>query len=115
SKGGNMIASFILAFALVPLVLAQSPAGDIHVDAQRQGNTITLVVDMSMDATPNQVWDVLTDYGHMAEFLSTITASKVIAHRDNVLTVAQQGKSGVGLLSVAFSSVREVTLTPFHD
>src|SRR5438105_13289794 len=84
SKRGNMIASFILAFALVPLVLAQSPAGDIHVDAQRQGNTITLVVDMSMDATPNQVWDVLTDYGHMAEFLSTITARTVIAHHDNV-------------------------------
>ena len=54
---------------------AAAPASDIAVVVRKEGTTIFVDVDCPVDAPWPVVWDVLTDYDHMAEFISNVSVS----------------------------------------
>ena len=72
-------------------------------------------VDLAVRASRDEVWSVLTDYDHMAEFVANLESSAVISRTDNALDVIQKGKARYGLLSFPFESVRHVVLTPSRE
>ncbi len=80
-----------------------------------QGEVVHVDVELLIPATVKEVWDVMTDFEHLPQFISNITSSKVIARKGNVVRVAQQGKTSFGPLSFEFQSERELTLNPIDS
>jgi hypothetical protein len=106
---------FALCLGLVSSVFAATaPDDDIDIKVNIEGELISTDVTFLIDAKPREVWGVLTDFDHMASFVSNLTSSKVLARGANLITVEQKGKASAGLLSFAFDSVREIQLTPFE-
>ena len=109
-------ASLALAVALVAWPPADAGAAadtsDIVVHARKDGATITVEVDCPVDAPRAVAWDVLTDYDHMAKFVSNLEVSAVRMRMGDRLQVHQKGKASRGPLTFPFESVREIELVP---
>lgn len=82
---------------------------------QKRGDSVVIDVDMPVAATPAVAWAVMTDYEHMASFLSNLTSSKVVERRGEVLHVAQSGRTKVAFMTFSFAAVRAVALSPLHE
>ncbi len=94
---------------------AASPADDIAVNVDRDGNTFTVSLDMVVAASPDETWEVLTDFDRMAQILSNVDASKVVTRDGNLIRVSQQSHASVGLLKLSLKNLREVELTPNRE
>ena len=53
-----------------------------------------------------EAWQVMTDYDHMAKFVSNLDESKVMSRTGDTLTVFQKGTAKRGILTFAFENVR---------
>lgn len=95
-----------------PCAWSFTPNEDIVVKVRRDGSTVEVDVDCPVDAPWRIVWEVLTDYAHMARFLSNIEHSSVEESVGNTLHVRQRGKASRGPLTVTFDLLREVKLVP---
>jgi carbon monoxide dehydrogenase subunit G len=88
---------------------------DILVHVEKDGPSVAVDVDCPVDAPRSVVWEVLTDYDRMAQFISNLEQSSVEARVDNVLRVRQKGKASRGPLTLTFENVREVELVPYRE
>jgi polyketide cyclase/dehydrase/lipid transport protein len=105
-----------VAPAIGPAAAAPTDTGaDIDVRASKDGEFVVVDVDMTVRASQHEVWNVLTDYDHMADFVGNLQASAVIARTGNTVDVMQKGTARYGLLSFPFESVRRVRLTPQRE
>jgi hypothetical protein len=117
------LAALCVAAAVPPITAAAaklpaapaSPDQDISVRVQKAGPEIVVDVDCPVSAPVPIVWDVLTDYDHMATYISNLQFSGIQHRADNVLTVRQTGKVTRGLFTFAFDNVREVELVPVAE
>ena len=102
---------------LLPLgALALDAGRPIVVKVTKDGPAIAVDIDVPVDAPWPVIWDVLTDYDHMAEFLSNVAASAIVARvRDDVVRVHQKGSASVGPFSLPFDNVREIELVPHSE
>ena len=91
---------------------AAGDTSDIVVHARKDGATITVEVDCPVDAPRAVVWDVLTDYDHMAKFISNLQESAIRMRMGDRLHVHQKGQASRGPLTFPFESVREIELVP---
>ena len=106
----------LLLLAIVPVCAWSAGTDqDIVVQVRKDGQNIAVDVDCPVDAPWTVVWEVLTDYDHMALFISNIERSGVTARADNVLRVHQSGKAGRGILTMTFDTVREIELVPNRE
>ena len=106
----------LYALALV-MFAAGLPAGAVRaqpitVTVQKTGETIVVDVTAHVAATANHAWAVLTDYDHMAEFVSAVRESRIVSRKGNHLEVAQTGGVKRGFLDFSFSTLRSVELVP---
>lgn len=105
-----------LLWALLPLAAWCSDTDrDIVVQVQKSGQTVAVEVDCPVDAPWSVVWEVLTDYDHMAQFISNLDYSGVDERVDNRLRVHQKGKVSRGFFTMAFDNVREIELFPYTE
>ena len=88
---------------------------DIVVQVEKHGQNIAVNVDCPVNAPRSVVWEVLTDYDHMAQFISNLEYSVVEGHSGGVLRVHQKGRAALGPLTLAFDTIREVELVPYHE
>jgi ribosome-associated toxin RatA of RatAB toxin-antitoxin module len=87
----------------------------VDVVVQTRSGSVIIDVTARMHAKREVVWAVLTDYDHMAEFLTTLKASSILARRGNQMEVAQTGEARRGFLHFSFSTVRSVELVPNQE
>lgn len=110
---------FAMALALLPVAAAIAAAppnpGDIAVDIRRDGEAFVVNVDFLVDSTRQQAWNVLTDYDHMAEFLSSMTASGIIRRDQDRIEVAQTGHVSLGPFEFKVENVREIEFVPLQE
>jgi hypothetical protein len=104
-----------LAAAIILVPLAHAAGEDILVDVQKDGEEIVVHVDCPVKAPLPVVWDVLTDYDHMARFVTNLQESAVRSRDGDVLQVFQKGKASRGLLSFSFENLREIRLVPYRE
>jgi hypothetical protein len=122
-RRGQGVRIRIGAWALAALLLAVLPGAawssdadqDIVVKARKNGPHIAVDVDCPVDAPWAIVWEVLTDYDHMAEYIPNLRQSAVTGRVDNLLRVHQSGKVSRGLLTLSFDNVREIELVPHQE
>ncbi len=86
---------------------------DIDVRVSIDGEKVTLDLSMIVEATPQQVWAVLTDFEHMAGYISNLKESRVLSTSGSTQKIFQRGEANFGLISFPFESTREMLLTPF--
>jgi len=106
-----------VAFITLPIPAhAEMPdASDIAVSIDRQGDTFAVRVELEVDATPEEVFAVLTDYDHMARFVSNVLESHVVRRDGDRIAVEQKSQLTVGLLHFEFMNLREVDLIPSRE
>lgn len=118
TRGGwiqaGAVAALVLAFLPVS-AWPSSPDQDIAVHVRKDGQNIVVDVDCPVDAPPSIVWDVLTDFDRMAQFMSNLQHSGVTNRVDDVLRVHQTVKVSVGLIKLTFDNVREIELVPYRE
>ncbi len=109
--------SLLLASTLVmqaPSRAAQNDDG-LDIAIKIDGDEVHIDINALVEARPREVWAVLTDFEHMADFISNLKSSQVIARSNaNSVTVEQQGRAGAGPLSFTLDSVREIQMKPFE-
>ena len=113
-----MIARALLALLIAALsasAFGLNPNQDIVVRVEKDGQKIAVDVDCPVDAPWALVWEVLTDYDHMAQFISNLEYSGVEDAGANVLRVHQKGQASRGPLTLKFDNVREIELVPQRE
>lgn len=68
--------------------VAETP---IVIEAHRDGGTLRMQATVSIDATPEAVWDVLTDYEGQLRFVPGLAESRVISRNASGSVVVQKG------------------------
>ena len=118
----NLGAMALTLCLVMPLARAQAPArtdtqddSDIVVRAEKDGENIIIDVEMPVQASLSAVWDVLTDYDHMAQFVANVHSSRITDRNGNTLLVAQKSSTEFGLLKFSFENVRKVELIPHKE
>jgi len=99
----------VRAFAAPP------SSNDIVVHVEKDGVTFLVDAELSIAAKVEEVWDVLTDFDHMAQILSNVDASKVVNRDGDRFEVAQKSHANAGPLRLTLDSVRQVELSPKHE
>ena len=105
----------VLTIVAVAMPFAAAAASPLDVNVAMRGKTIVVDVRMGVHVDVAQAWAVLTDYAHMARFVSDLEVSEVLAAKDNVLLVHQAGETRFGLLRFAYDTVRKIALTPMVE
>lgn len=103
-----------LAFCQIQAHAGNRQDKDIEVDVSVNDGTVIIDSKFRVAATPQEAWTVLTDFEHMADFISNLESSKVLGRSGNKVQIEQKGKAVHGLLSFSFETVRELQLTPFE-
>ena len=104
---------FAVLLAVAPLCAwSLAPNEDIVVKVRKDGPTVAVDVDCPVNAPWGIVWEVLTDYPNMPQFISNIQYSVIEEAVGDTLHVRQKGKASRGPISVTFDMLREVKLVP---
>ena len=79
----DMRAIKVLRLLFLALLLALPTATlardrDIQVKAVKTGKVMAIDVDMTVNATLEEVWDVMTDWDNMEKFIPSITSSEIM-------------------------------------
>lgn len=88
---------------------------DILVEVTVEGENVTVDLKMTVAASREQVWAVLTDFAHMASFVSHVRESKIVSSQGDVLVINQRGTAKYGPIRFPFDSTREIRLTPWDS
>ena len=102
------------ALALSALLLAAPHAGaaeDLSVEAIRRGDALEIACRAELEAPVGLVWDTLTDYEHLAEFIPGMRRSRVLERRGPVAVVEQSGEARFLFFSIPI----EVTLATLEQ
>ena len=107
--GPRGAAAALVVLAAWPAWCGAQPI-DVRVD--RRGELVVVDVEATVAAAPQRVWAVLTDYDHMASYLSMLKSSAIVARDGNTLQVEQTGEAHRAFLHFTFRSLRAVELVP---
>ena len=103
-----------LAMPWMPAAFAQD-SRDIAVAVHREGEEVVVDVDFLVAATPQEAWNVLTDYDHMSQFVADLTSSRILRRDGDRLEVAQQGRFRFGFFELKIENVRAIELVPMRE
>ncbi len=93
-----------LAAALAWTAVAEASRAsdeDIDVQVRKERSAYEVNLEFTVPATIEQTWNVLADYEHMAQILSSMDSSRIVSRDGNRLTVAQTSHGKVGPLHVS--------------
>jgi hypothetical protein len=113
-------AIWLLALAPGPDAVAQQAGttpddADIAVHVVKNGASIVVDVNLPVNATAIETWNVMTDYDNMARFVTNLESSAILSRDRDRLVVVQKGKASRGPFTFAFENVREIVLTPYTE
>jgi len=69
-------------------------AEDVSVEATRRDEALEVACSALLDAPMEVVWQTLTDYGRLAEFIPGMRRSRIVERRGAVAVVEQAGDAG---------------------
>lgn len=83
----------IARWLLLPLFVLTVPAlaAEVTVHATRNGDALDVVAVAEFDGNLARTWQVLTDYGRIAEYMPNIESSRVVSRERNSAVVEQKG------------------------
>ena len=97
----------ILILALAFCVPVTAAAQQVSIETSGEGDVVTVRASAEMQVDPRIVWDVISDYDHLAEFISDMNGSRVVQRDGDKVLVEQTGEFGL----LFFRQPVEVTLS----
>ena len=82
----------LFAFLLLLGGIAPACAEEISIETTRRGDYILIDASADLQADVRLVWQVLSDYDHLAEFIPDLKLSRVIERNADGVVVEQQGE-----------------------
>jgi ribosome-associated toxin RatA of RatAB toxin-antitoxin module len=107
----------LVARTLVLLtLLASVPAAgaEIAVNVTRSGGVFQMDASAEFRGTVPRTWQVLTDYGRLAEFIPDMQSSRVLSRSGNQAVVEQKGEARMLFFSFPIDVRLAVTETPYE-
>jgi len=101
------LAWLVLCVSCASGAFAMEPS--LAVTVTQTGEAFVVEVVAEVPVPLDGVWEVLTDFDHMALFIGNIKSSRVVRREENTLWVRQEGAAEYGPL---FKSEREIRLEP---
>lgn len=89
-------------------------ASDFSVKTDKRGDEVHVEARASLVVPLAIVWQTLTDYNRLAEFISGISKSRLIEYRGNAAIVEQVGEAGFLFFTVPIDVVVESKELPPH-
>ena len=90
-------------------------ADDVSVEATRRDEALEVVCRALVDAPLELVWQTLTDYGRLAEFIPGMRQSRLVERRGAVAVVEQTGDAGFLFFRFPIEVTIESTERPPHS
>jgi len=84
---------------------------DIDVKVEISDGEVHVDVSFLVQATPAEVWAVITDYDRATEFISDLHFSQIVSRSDDIIQVMQKGTVRVGPFAFPVETLRELQLT----
>ena len=89
------------------LAAGHACAVEVSVEARRRDEALEVVCRALLEAPLELIWQTLTDYAHLAEFIPGMRTSRVLSQRGAVTVVEQLGEARFLFVSIPI----EVTLS----
>lgn len=105
----------VLAVASLLGVFAAAHGADsqrIDVDVDVDDGVVNVTASYFVEASPQEVWAVITDFENIPHFVANVKSCKVMARNGDVVTLAQSGEASFGPIKFPYDSVRELRLVP---
>ena len=103
-----------LLFLLFAVSIAV-PAAEISVSASRDGDALVVSATAEIEADLPVAWQVLTDYGRIADYVPSLRSSRVVSRGRNSAVVEQLGEARLLFLSFPLKVTLAVTEHPFES
>jgi len=94
---------------------AARAAGEVEVESTRRGEALEVACRALVDAPLDLVWQTLTEYGRLTEFIPGMRSSRVLERRGPAVTVEQSGEAGFLFLSFPIDVTLLSTERPPYD
>ncbi len=103
-----------LVYALVLAAVAPraTAAPDMQIAVSRHGDLMLVDAVLVAPVSQREAWGVLTDFDAMSRFVPNLDESRVSVRSGEHLRVEQRGVARWGVLTHAFTLVREIELQP---
>jgi hypothetical protein len=105
----------VLLLAHLPVHSGAPPDQDIAVHVRKERSTFEVSVEFTVSATAEETWNVLVDYEHMAQIVSSVDSSRIVSRDGNRIEVAQRSHGNVGPIHLAVDGLRAIDLTPYRE
>ena len=104
-----------LVLACLLLAPGARAAEDISVEATRRDEGLEVVCRAMLDAPLDLIWQTLTDYNRLAEFIPGMRSSRMLEQRAGVALVEQSGEAKFLFISVPIEVTLATTERPPHS
>ena len=104
----------LLLAALVLHGVTAGAADDLSVDVDRHGRSFSVRAEATLAAPVATVWEVLTDYDHLARFIPGMSSSAVRLRAGSRVLVEQKGEARFLVFSYPIEVRLEILESP-HD
>ena len=91
-----------------------TPAAEITVRATRDGDVLEVVAVAEFEGNIARTWQVLTDYGRIAEYVPSLEISRVVSRERNSAVVEQKGEARMLFFSYPINVRLAVTEHPYE-
>lgn len=109
-----VLGSFLpVAWAAASVTEPMVHSHDVVVTRTHEGFTVDVVI--VVPAPISIVWEVITDYQHMAEFIPNLTESQVLERNQRGTRVQQKGYTRFGPFRLDFESTRDIQITAEYE
>jgi carbon monoxide dehydrogenase subunit G len=102
----------LLAAILSLRIAFAAAADDVSVDVDRNGSSFAVQATATIGAPVAVVWEVLTDYDHLARFIPGLSLSSVNLRSGHRLQLEQKGEARFLIFSYPIEVVLEVVESP---
>ena len=104
--------AMLVAAALSPGPL--SAADGLRVEATRSGTGVAVNASATIHAPLDLIWNTLTDYEHLPEFIPGMEQSRVVSRRGSAAIVDQRGGAGILFFTIPIRVTVESAEYPPH-
>lgn len=89
-------------------------ADEVTVEARRKGDALEVVCSAILGTSAELVWQTLTDYNRLAEFIPGLRRSRVVGQRDGAIVVEQAGEAHFLFISIPVEATLLTRERPPH-
>lgn len=95
-------------------VFEPARAADVAIHVTRNGEVFHVDASAEFDGTIARTWQVLSDYGRLAEFIPDVQTSRVVSREGNQVQVEQKGEARFLFVSFPIDVRLAITEHPYE-